>query len=206
MDNYVIGPRRRTVLSYFTNNSVAHDIDRDAPAAAATPLTTPRLTLNIFCDGACMNNGRRGARGGYGVVVYRDNNIIFELSEPLSLSEPQTNQRAELRAMMAAVNYALSAVASGATTIRIYTDSEYTQNCLTRWAHVWRRSNWCRANGEPVLHRDIIEPLITAWDQLRGIAFLHHVNAHTGRSDFLSVGNAHADFLARRSIVSSFTR
>ena len=90
---------------------------------------------------------------------------------------------------------------AGATTVRIYTDSEYAINCLTKWVPGWKRGGWKRATGEPVLHRDILEPLHDAWVSLRGVAFLEHVAAHTGRGDALSRGNERADALARASLV-----
>jgi ribonuclease HI len=202
MDNFVLSPRRRTVLSYFLENPETQTISRAVvpPAPAVAKHEPARLSIDIFCDGACLNNGRRGARASYGMVARQGSTELVAVSEPLSPSEPQTNQRAELRGLGSALNYAETAAAAGATTIRVYTDSEYAINCLTRWSPAWRRSGWRKAGGEPVLHRDILEPLCDKWALIKGSVFLQHVSAHTGRSDPISLGNERADGLARAAL------
>ena len=66
MDRFIIGPKPRTVLSYFLGQSELQTSNVHMEVAEPA-----RLSVNIFCDGACMNNGRRGARASYGVVAYR---------------------------------------------------------------------------------------------------------------------------------------
>jgi ribonuclease HI len=215
MERFVIG-LPRTVLSYFLEDS-----DQSEPAVSTRAPRSTRLVPSdhgdpeepeerqsalIFCDGSCFNNGRRGARAGYGVSVVRNGVEVVAVSEALRIDEPQTNQRAELRGLAVALQHAGIMASAGATTVRIYTDSEYAINCLTKWIPGWKRSGWKRQTGEPVLHRDILEPLHDAWTSLRGVAFLEHVAAHTGRGDVLSKGNERADTLARASLTrgSSF--
>lgn len=182
-------PDQRSVLSYF--------VTEDAGSAETVFQEDPVEVCTIFCDGACTNNGRRGARAGYGIAVFLNDAEIAATSRPLGTEEAQTNQRAELRGLETAV---AAATRTSAPICRIYTDSEYAINCLTRWGPVWARSGWRKADGGPVLHRDIIEPLLETWRSLRGKATLSHVRAHTGRSDALSRGNARADELARESL------
>jgi len=205
MDRFIIGQKPRSILSYFMEEPGIQTSPPDDLHALPLPLPLPlheppRRAIDIFCDGACVNNGRRGARGGFGMMARCDGVEIAALAEPLRADEPQTNQRAELRGLRAALQFAESTVGSGATTIRIYTDSEYAINCLTKWIVGWKRSGWRRATGEPVLHRDLLEPLYDSWTALRGIAFLHHVASHTGRSDPISLGNTRADELARSAL------
>jgi ribonuclease HI len=219
MDRFIIGPKPRSVLSYFLADPESQTIEKEsfthpraaaAAAVAAAHETPARLSVNIFCDGACINNGRRGAHASFGMAAFRGGGVslgeeLYRVAQVLSPSEPQTNQRAELRGLAAAVNYAGTAARAGATTIRIYTDSEYALNCLTKWISGWKRSGWRRADGAPVLHRDILEPLYDAWTALRGVAFLTHVAAHTGRTDALSLGNERADALARSALTNAIS-
>ena len=212
MDRFIIGPKPRSVLSYFLEESELQTSinDSDLTSASETHGVTARLSVSIFCDGACINNGRRGARASYGVVAYRGGGAglgeeLYSAAAALSPSEPQTNQRGELRGLAAAVAYATTEMRAGATTVRIYTDSEYALNCITKWVPGWQRSGWRRADGTPVLHRDILEPLYDSWNMLRGVAFLQHVTAHTGRSDAISTGNDRADALARSALSHSIS-
>jgi ribonuclease HI len=214
MDRFIIGPKPLSVLSYFLNDSASQTIAKEPSVSmerVSIEVESPaRLSVNIFSDGACINNGRRGAHASFGMVAFRGGGVglgeeLYRVAQVLSPSEPQTNQRAELRGLAAAVAYAGNAARGGATTIRIYTDSEYALNCLTKWVGGWKRSDWRRADGSPVLHRDILEPLYDAWTELRGVAFLAHVRAHTGRSDTISLGNERADALARSALTNAIS-
>ena len=73
MDNFVIRKNKKTM--------------KDAPE------------INVYTDGACVNNGKPDARAGFGVW--------FGENDPRNVSEsftgPQTNNRAELLAIIRAL-------------------------------------------------------------------------------------------------------
>jgi ribonuclease HI len=179
----ITATKAKSILSYFhtPTNSVA-----------APPQPTRSSRLQIYCDGACSANGRKGAKAGYGVSVQRDGKEVQAISKALDSSEPQTNQRAELRGLQKALELA----AEGAD---IYTDSEYGRKCLESWAVTWAAKGWRKADGSPVLHQDILRPMWESW-KARGSTRLFHVSAHTGRGDIHSKGNERADALATQSI------
>ena len=60
--------------------------------------------VSIHCDGACLENGKPNASGGYGIVVEENGNIVHSLFGKLRAGN-QTNNRAELEAMLQALNY-----------------------------------------------------------------------------------------------------
>jgi len=164
--------------------------------AARMPAETGH-TMRIFCDGACERNGQPGARAGYGVYAAAvDGTSIMRYSAPLGGTEPQTNQRAELRAMLYALGYASAAVLRG-TRVEIYSDSRYAIDCLTKWAPGWVSSGWVKADKKSVLHTDLIKSAYELFVRSEGRICLKHVPAHTGLGDLLSLGNAEADRLAR---------
>ena len=198
MDRFLV---QKTILSYFTGDPEPQTIRSAAPVTPAVP-EPPHEIYSIFCDGACTKNGRRGAKAGYGACVWRGATELAVLSQAVAPSEPQTNQRAELRGLCTAVKYAenlVGAIRAGAS-VTIYCDSEYAINCISKWAPVWKRAGWMKADKTPVLHRDIIEPLYDSWRNLGAPVRLLHVSAHTGRGDLLSRGNARADELATAAI------
>lgn len=161
-------------------------------------VVVPEIQTNsqvIFCDGSCINNGRENARSAYGVVVRRNGATIHSHSAPVPREEPQTNQRAELRGLLYAVDYAVS---SGLPTL-IYTDSRYAIDCVTRWAIGWAGSEWRKSDGKPVLHTDLIKPLFEMLGAAGTAVRLHHVTAHTRAHDEISLGNAAADALASQA-------
>ncbi|KAI8598934.1 ribonuclease H-like domain-containing protein [Dissophora ornata] len=110
-------------------------------------------TIVIYTDGSSLSNGKVGSQAGVGV--------FFGVNDPRNVSERldgelQTNQRAELMA----VYRALEVCGSDTAPIEIRTDSMYTVNIVTKWADGWIKNNWKRSDGEKVMNRDIIEPLI----------------------------------------------
>ncbi|KAG0321699.1 hypothetical protein BGZ99_003722, partial [Dissophora globulifera] len=110
-------------------------------------------SMIIYTDGSSLSNGKQGSQAGVGV--------FFGVNDPRNISErldsePQTNQRAELMA----VHRALEVCGSDTAPIEIRTDSMYTINIVTKWADGWIKNNWKRSDGDKVMNRDIIEPLI----------------------------------------------
>jgi ribonuclease HI len=154
--------------------------------------------MDIFCDGACTRNGKRFAKAGFGLYVLVNNAIYAEVSEPLFDDEPQTNQRAELRALERALEYAVECPEH--IYVRIYTDSEYSMDCITKWAFDWRRRGWIKSDGKDVQHKDIIANAFRQWLSVNTRTTIEHVRAHTRNTDWKSLGNKRADELAVASI------
>ena len=153
------------------------------------------MDYTVFCDGSCLNNGRPGARAGYAVVVMNGDAEIHVYATAVPETEPQTNQRAELRALLYALQYLRESGCGGT----VYTDSKYAIQCVTTWGPAWKTAGWKKADKKPALHVDLIEPMLELYAPngiVGGIA-LQHVAAHTGRSDAVSRGNARVDDLAR---------
>jgi len=59
--------------------------------------------INIHCDGACLENGKPNAVGGYGVIVEEQGVIKRSFFGKLRAGV-QTNNRAELEAILHALN------------------------------------------------------------------------------------------------------
>jgi len=150
------------------------------------------MVLQVFSDGSCVHNGRPGARAGIGVYATEDGREVHRHSAPLAKSEPQTNQRAELQALF----YALRYIQGVGITAALYTDSQYSIQCITSWCVGWKARGWVKADKKPVLHQDLLKPIVDLWDSLKGTTTIEHVAAHTGRQDAVSKGNAMADQLA----------
>lgn len=168
------------------------------------------LTFHIFTDGACSDNGRRGARGGFGVHFYSKKGASLDLSEPLLNNEPQTNNRGELRAIQAALDVIDKYDHEWSKTYDeycIWSDSEYSINSLTKWAAGWRRNGWKKSDGGLIQNVDLIKPVYEKLSRMPRVR-LRHVRAHQrGReNEFPFDGNTEADRLARASLTRSFLK
>ena len=152
--------------------------------------------MRIFTDGACSNNGRPGAKAGYAVWVPDARHL--SCAGRLPETDPQTNQRAELTAIHRAV-VMLDDGGFHTEDLVLYTDSDYSINCLTKWLTGWVNRNWKTAEGKDVLHQDLIKDTSSRLAKFKSHRFIH-VRAHTGGEDDLSKQNDVVDRMARGTL------
>lgn len=151
--------------------------------------------LRMYTDGSCTNNGRNGARAGY-AVVYPDR---MEKSWGDYIGEA-TNQTAEMTGIYEGLVAGTTLMGDPSQIqVKIYTDSEYSINCLTKWVKGWKARDWKTSEGKPVVHRVLIEKIMAELAKYASHVFTH-VKAHTGGTDEHSKWNQLADDLARKSV------
>ena len=142
---------------------------------------------SIFCDGACPGNGTKNAYGGWAWAYWsgavRGEPAHFGAGK---LKGDATNQRAELTALLEAIQWA----ASTGTAVGIYSDSQYAINCTTKWGPGWKSKGWTRASGEPLQNLDLIKQLVDIWKPCWP---LHHVRGHQTGSSPEAYGNNWVD-------------
>ncbi|KAK0111144.1 hypothetical protein ONS95_001520 [Cadophora gregata] len=124
-----------------------------------------RETL-IFTDGACLRNGRPKPTAGCGFVYLpqipgvslpvKYGSVPFRLENQSPDGSPaeQTSNRAELRAVIAALQFRVWQ-GEGWKRLVIATDSEYAVKGATEWFGAWVRKGWKTSKNEPVKNRDL---------------------------------------------------
>lgn len=139
----------------------------------------------VFTDGACQ--GKAGCRiAGSGVWI-----PSMKKGYACKVPGEQTNQRAELMAILLALNMVEN------KNIHIMTDSQYSIGCLTNWYKNWERNGWVNSQKKNVENQDIIKECLRCIQQ-RSFS-MEHVKGHSG-----DVNNDMADKVAR-SVVEGFT-
>jgi ribonuclease HI len=138
-------------------------------------------TVDIFTDGACSGNP---GPGGWAAIL-RWRGTEKELS---GFAADTTNNRME---MMAAIQ-GVEALRRGVRA-RLYTDSTYVRDGITRWIERWKQNGWRTAAKKPVKNEDLWRRLDTA---LQG----HDVEWHWIKGHSGHVENERADQLARDRI------
>lgn len=164
------------------------------------PVVSSSNPFHIFADGACSDNGKRSAKAGYGVHIYSDSSL--DISRRLLASEQQTNNRAELRAIQAAldlIDQHDNEWMKTHTEYFIWTDSEYSINCLTKWAKGWKMHRWRKSDGKEILNLDLIQPMYDRLCRMPRVSF-KHVRGHQVSTQFPYDGNHRADLLATQSL------
>lgn len=157
--------------------------------------TPESKVVKVWCDGSALKNGKVGAKAGYGVYFgsdYDPRNVSKPLPGPV-----QTNQRAELMAILAALQIVFPENSEECLDVKliIYTDSMYSINCVKTWYANWEKNGFITANKEPVKNLDLIKPIHDYYEQY-GVEFVH-VRGHQKSADINAVNNNKADKLAR---------
>jgi ribonuclease HI len=144
--------------------------------------------ITCYCDGACTGNP---GPGGWGAIVRTPDGQVREYG---GAENPTTNNRMELQG---AIHSLYAVRGQTAVPVDLYTDSTYVIKGITEWVFGWKKRNWVKVDGQPVVNRDLWEDLLRLV-QARpapGTARFHHVPGHAGipgneRCDRISVAFA----------------
>ena len=133
--------------------------------------------VEIFTDGACKGNP---GPGGWGAVI-RSGDREKEISggDPMT-----TNNRMELLAAIRGLESLKKP-----SRVKLYTDSIYVRDGITKWVHAWLRNGWRTSDRKPVKNADLWQELIDATAPHR--VEWHWVKGHSGHPE-----NDRADQLA----------
>ena len=144
-----------------------------------------------YTDGSCINNGTKKAKAGIG--IYFGENNIHNISE--KFENIPTNQRAEIYAITKCIYLLKEKMkVSSLNKIIIYTDSQYTINCVTKWIPKWIKNNWINSKNQEVKNQDLLKELYNLYNTMN--IELKHIYSHTNNKDVHSLGNEEADKLA----------
>ena len=146
-----------------------------------------RPEVEIFSDGACSGNP---GPGGWAAILRLNAPDGGSRERELSGGDPATtNNRMELMGAIAGLE-ALKRPCK----VRLFTDSMYVRDGVSKWIHGWKRNGWRTADKRPVKNMELWQRLDTAraphqvdWIWIKG---------HAGHPE-----NERADQLARGEIV-----
>ena len=156
------------------------------------PTIIEKDTFIIYTDGACSNNGLKNAKAGIGVYFSsRNDQKLEDISQRLIIEKP-TNNKAELMAIEKALEICHKAKITDK--IIIFTDSQYSIQCITIWYPNWVKKN----DTKNKKNLDILQRIEYLVKQLN-IKF-EYIKAHTELKDEHSQGNSKADNLATRCL------
>ncbi len=137
--------------------------------------------IEIYTDGACRGNP---GPGGWAALL-----LMGAHEREISGAEAHTtNNRMELTAVIRALEALKRPVHA-----RIYTDSQYVRNGITRWLSAWQARGWRTADRKPVKNQDL-------WQRLAELAGAHQLEWHWVPGHAGVPGNERVDRLANAAI------
>ena len=153
--------------------------------------------FEIYVDGSCSGNGEKENFGGIGVVLVKDNKVIKEYSKPLFNT---TNNRAELKAVIFAIQIAKVLNRNVPREILIYSDSAYVVQTVNKWMFNWASKGWKKADNKEPENLDLVKTLYQLMQFERAIKIVK-IKGHNGH-EF----NELADDLATRATEKAKTK
>ena len=133
----------------------------------------------MYVDGGCRKNGYAGAIGAAACVIQMRSGRKKTWTRAMLPDENPTNQRAEITAIILALQQALAKHdrlhSAPILKVTIYTDSKYAQGCMSTWIHQWSENGRLNSRGSPVANRDLIQEASDLDDAVRALGKVKYV-------------------------------
>lgn len=138
----------------------------------------------VYVDGSCSYNGSINAIAGIGVW--------FGENHPLNTFKTLENDRITniTAETAAAIEACKICIRHGIQSVKIYTDSKYLIECMTKHISKWRNNGWINAKKKPVINQTLLRQL----DQLSSQLTIEYVYTPGHQGIY---GNERADELAK---------
>ncbi|MDQ2933322.1 MAG: ribonuclease HI [bacterium] len=135
-------------------------------------------SISIFTDGSSRGNP---GPGGYGAVVVTSTNV----TELGGAQKDTTNNKMELKGVIEG----LKKIGNTKESIKIYTDSSYVINGITKWIQGWKRNGWITKAKDDVANKDL-------WIQLDQVVSGKNVSWEYVGGHIGIAGNERCDVIA----------
>jgi ribonuclease HI len=143
------------------------------PALTNEKIFEMSFDMKIFSDGACEPNP---GEAGSGIAIYKHNKIVelwYGIYESVG-----TNNSAELQALYQSLLVAESELKNNMS-VAIYSDSQYSIHCITKWAIKWEKKGWVKSGGE-IKNLKLIKNMFALYESIKSSVNIYHVNGHVG--------------------------
>lgn len=122
--------------------------------------------MKLYTDGSCLGNP--GSGGWAAICVSDRDEVFFKVSGGDSHT---TNNIMELSAVIRGLER------YGSGPVKVYTDSKYVMDGITKWIKNWKKNGWKTSTGGQVKNKSL-------WEQLDGLVTqfvtFEWVKAHNG--------------------------
>jgi ribonuclease HI len=127
--------------------------------------------METYNDGGCRGNGQPGAIGAAAAAFKTRYGGYKTWTRELPWYPTPKNQRAEITAIIVALEQALERYreldGNHWLDVKIYSDSRYAVDCMTKWIYKWSNNGWINYAGRSVANRDLLEEASALDDSLK---------------------------------------
>lgn len=151
-------------LVIYTPSKKVSQLQVKHPRTGSIELDIPTVVVSI--DGACRGNGTPSARGAWG--VYFGPQSPHNANGLLDPSYPQTSSRAEIEALLQALNIIQRDISKDMSLIeiRIKSDSLYLVRAMSEWIEGWIENHGRNDEGRPVKHYAALKGIHERLDEM----------------------------------------
>ena len=136
--------------------------------------------IKIYTDGSCIGNP--GAGGWAAIILDGKNEKIISGSK-----NNTTNNQMELFAAIKALSNF-----NKKKSFKIFTDSNYVKDGITKWIKNWKKNNWKTSTKKPVKNQEL-------WKKLDKLVKFHDVKWEWIKGHSTNIYNNLADELAKKA-------
>ena len=136
--------------------------------------------IKIYTDGSCIGNP--GAGGWAAIILDGKNKKIISGNK-----NSTTNNQMELFAAIKALSNF-----NKKKSFKIFTDSNYVKDGITKWIRNWEKNNWKTSTKKPVKNQEL-------WKKLDKLVKFHDVKWEWVKGHSTNIYNNLADELARKA-------
>lgn len=151
------------------------------------------MIYHCYTDGSSRGNP---GPGGWGLIILneQEDKVIFTENDR---ENPTTNNRMELKAMIAALQYAAE---HDEDIFIIYSDSSYVVNSCNDWIWRWVKNNWRNSKKQEVENLDLMKEIYGYLSRDFFNAEVRKCEGHKGvagneLADALATGHGYYDLL-----------
>lgn len=119
------------------------------------------MNYYIYTDGSAIGK-TPFYWGGWSVIIFKDEPIEENVIDVISGNDfSMTNNKAELTAILKAVQFCKEEYKKdNNNNFIIYSDSQYSINCVTKWCHSWKKKNWINTKKQEVANKELIKQIM----------------------------------------------
>ena len=136
--------------------------------------------IKIYTDGSCIGNP--GAGGWAAIILDGKNKKIISGNK-----NSTTNNQMELFAAIKALSNF-----NKKKSFKIFTDSNYVKDGITKWIKNWEKNNWKTSTKKPVKNQEL-------WKKLDKLVKFHDVKWEWIKGHSTNIYNNLADELAKKA-------